>query len=132
MSFLSLSNVASAVGVTASLIWIGQFARIFANRRKAVRLRGLTDDEPKAGWPSLAVIVAARDEDANVERSVRSLLAQDYPALEIIAVDDRSSDRTGTILDSLAREDGRLQVVHVTDLPAGWLGKTNAMISSAG
>ena len=58
---------------------------------------------------------------------MRSLLAQDYPALEVIAVDDRSGDRTGTILDDLARDDPRLRVVHIDALPDGWLGKTNAL-----
>jgi len=131
MLSLSLSNFVSAAGVLASLVWISAWAQAVVGRRKMVTLRDLPGDEPEDGWPSLAVIVAARDEEAMVERSVRSLLAQDYPALEVIAVDDRSSDRTGAILDALAREDHRLHAVHVTDLPSGWLGKTHAMQKGA-
>lgn len=77
-------------------------------------------------WPRLSVIVPARDEAADVEQSVRSLLGQDYPEFEVIAVDDRSSDETGAILDRLASSDERLHVVHVQELPEGWLGKNNA------
>lgn len=77
--------------------------------------------------PSVSVIVAARDEARGVEAAVRSMLAQDYPRLELVVVDDRSSDGTGAILDRLAASDPRLTVVHLTSLPSGWLGKNHAL-----
>ena len=66
-----------------------------------------------------------------VEQATRSLLAQDYPELALIAVDDRSTDGTGAILDAIAAEDTRLKVLHIEELPAGWLGKTHALHAAA-
>lgn len=93
------------------------------------RMTSLTDIPPAAGddLPQVSIVVAARNEERDVELGVRSLLALDYPRLEIIAVNDRSTDGTGAILDRIAAEDARLRPVHVTELPAGWLGKNHAM-----
>ena len=89
-------------------------------------------DVAPAGSPSVTVIVPARDEAAKVADCVESLLGQDYLNLRILAVDDRSSDQTGAILDELSRtHSARLEVLHVTALPASWLGKTYAMASAA-
>jgi cellulose synthase/poly-beta-1,6-N-acetylglucosamine synthase-like glycosyltransferase len=80
---------------------------------------------------SVAVIVAARDEERDVERAVRSLLAQEHPRLDVVVVDDRSGDATGAILDRLARENPALRALHVASLPSGWLGKNHALHSGA-
>lgn len=81
-------------------------------------------DEPQ---PTVTVIVPARNEGKDIEQCLRSLLGQNYPRLEICAIDDRSSDTTGEIMDRLQRESARLRVVHITELPPGWLGKTHGM-----
>jgi len=77
--------------------------------------------------PRLSVVVPARDEGATIARAVGSLLEQDYPEIEVIVVDDRSSDATGEVLRELAAKDRRLLVLHVDELPAGWLGKNHAL-----
>jgi chlorobactene glucosyltransferase len=80
-----------------------------------------------AGLPSLSVIVPARNEERSIERCIRSLLAQRWLELDVIVVDDRSSDATLEILERLAREDSRLRVVRGEELPAGWIGKPWAL-----
>lgn len=76
--------------------------------------------------PKVSVIVAARNEARKIEVALQSILAQDYPNLEFIVVDDRSTDETGSILDRLTNKDARVRVVHITELPKGWLGKNHA------
>ena len=73
-----------------------------------------------------SVVMAARDEEARIEGTVRHLLAQRGVEAEFIVVDDRSTDRTSEILRRLAKEDARLQVKRVEVLPEGWLGKCHA------
>jgi cellulose synthase/poly-beta-1,6-N-acetylglucosamine synthase-like glycosyltransferase len=80
-----------------------------------------------ADLPRISLIAAAKDEERNIERAVRTLMQIDYPNLQITLVNDRSRDRTGEILASLSHDFPQLNVVTVTDLPAGWLGKNHAL-----
>jgi glycosyltransferase involved in cell wall biosynthesis len=90
------------------------------------------DRTPDVKGNRLAVVVPACNEEDSIEQALRRLIALDYPNYQMIAVNDRSSDRTGAIMDAVAASsNGRLKVVHITELPAGWLGKTHAMWSAA-
>jgi glycosyltransferase involved in cell wall biosynthesis len=75
----------------------------------------------------VSVIIPACDEEETIRAAMESLLAVDYPDLEILAVNDRSTDGTGEILDELAQAHPRLKVLHIEELPEGWLGKVHAM-----
>ncbi len=78
--------------------------------------------------PLVSILVPARNEqDRVLEECVRSILAQDYGRFEVIAVNDRSTDSTGAILETLAQGDERLRVIEGEELPPGWLGKPYAM-----
>lgn len=87
--------------------------------------------EPSADLPMLSIVVPARNEERQIERCVRSLLAQRYPRFEVVVVNDCSTDRTPEILDRIAREDARLRVLHGAPLPAGWIGKPWALTQGA-
>lgn len=78
--------------------------------------------------PFVSVIVPARNEERRVLRAcLDSILAQDYEDFEVVAVDDRSTDSTLSILRSVAARDSRLRVVEGTETPGGWLGKPHAL-----
>jgi glycosyltransferase involved in cell wall biosynthesis len=89
-------------------------------------------DQSPEGTASITVIVPARDEAVDVAATLQSLLNQDYPNLQIIAVNDRSTDQTGEIITALAAQHPtKLRALHVTELPPEWLGKTHAMALAA-
>ena len=77
--------------------------------------------------PSVSILFAARDEAEKLPAALETFLAMDYPAYEIVAVNDRSQDDTEQILKSAAQNNPRLKAVSVKELPAGWLGKPHAL-----
>jgi glycosyltransferase involved in cell wall biosynthesis len=82
---------------------------------------------PDAERPRISILFAARDEQEKLPAALTTLMEIDYPELEIVAVDDRSGDATGRILDQFAKTHSRLRVVHVQQLPEGWLGKPHGL-----
>jgi glycosyltransferase involved in cell wall biosynthesis len=94
------------------------------DRKHAISSAGSSDLSPR-----VSIIVPARNEETDIALSLIRLLELDYDNYEVIAVNDRSTDRTGEIMEEVARRDsgGRLRVIHHRDLPSGWLGKTHAM-----
>jgi hypothetical protein len=106
--------------------WLVLGFTLLRGSRRIVFLRQIAPQLP-ARAPRLSIIAAARDEERHVRQAVSALLAVDYPDLEVVLVNDRSSDSTGGILDELAAADSRLQVVHIDQLPPGWLGKNHAL-----
>jgi glycosyltransferase involved in cell wall biosynthesis len=109
-----------------ALFWIFHGLRVAYG---AVRLPWLKDFPPAADadCPRVSILFAARDEEEKLPAALLTLANLDYPRLEIVAVDDRSEDATGRILDEFAIAHRRLRVVHVRELAAGWLGKPHAL-----
>jgi len=116
------------IAVTALYILASRQVRSMADALRADALPAAPPGISPDLLPSLSIIVTARDEVAAIEATVRHALEQVYPGLEVIVVDDRSSDGTAELLDRLAATvgAGRLQVIHVRALPAGWIGKCHA------
>jgi chlorobactene glucosyltransferase len=114
-----------------SWIWLAAVAwlitRAFQQRDLLQSLKSAEPPPPERA-PKVAVIVPARDEAANIDRCLRSLVAQTYPAsrLRIVVVDDHSRDQTFAIATALAQTNPQLMVLRSPPLPPHWVGKSHA------
>ncbi len=129
-------------GGILALAWLSRIVEAaFGMPRIADIARPEWDRRPATpdGEPRVSIIVPARNEEEHIRDTLVQLLALDYSNYEIIAVNDRSTDRTGQIMDEVAAapesacgadrsvRPTRLKVIHISELPPGWLGKTHAM-----
>ncbi|MFN0117369.1 MAG: glycosyltransferase [Elusimicrobiota bacterium] len=85
----------------------------------------------ESNYPRISIIIPARNEETHIEEALKSVLSLDYPALEIMVINDRSTDKTGVILEKMAHQNSSLKVIHITDLPQNWLGKNHALFFGA-
>jgi chlorobactene glucosyltransferase len=129
--FSSDSIALSAYALASSGAWS---VLLFAMLKSRARLN-LRVDLPDSieAFPPVTVIVPCRNESANIRACCQSVLDQDYPNLELTVVNDRSTDDTGSILDTIARSDSRVRLIHIApgNLPEGWFGKNFAMHRAA-
>lgn len=102
---------------------------LLENRAAKRRIPLLDTVAPLAGAepPLVSVIIPALNEERHIEDALTSVLALDYPRLEIIVLDDRSTDATPELLERMAARHPQLRVVHIKELPPGWLGKNHAL-----
>lgn len=117
-------------GLLLALAWFSRVIGAALGMPKIPDISGPEWDHEPHGHPRVSIIVPACNEEETIEQGLTQLLALDYPNYEIIAVNDRSTDRTGEIMDRVAaspQAHGCLKVIHVDTLPSGWLGKTHAM-----
>jgi cellulose synthase/poly-beta-1,6-N-acetylglucosamine synthase-like glycosyltransferase len=135
------------------LAWLGMFAGYLLAASRMNRLkRALPLTDP---LPTVTVLIPAKDEGKEIARCIRSVLAQDYPQFDVLAINDRSTDDTGAVLDKIAaeisdeapaqrganggihpsasRSAGVLRIIHIPKdgLPPGWLGKCHALATAA-
>ena len=117
-------------GTILALAWLSRIVDAAIGMPRVPNVAKPQWDLRPAEEVSVSVIVPARNEAVDIEDCLTSLLKLDYENYEIIAVDDRSTDRTGAIMDRIASSPGsqrRLRVIHVSELPPRWLGKAHAM-----
>lgn len=109
-----------------ALFWLTHGLRVALG---ALRLPRLKRCAPAADreCPRISILFAARDEEEKLPAALATLMEVDYPQLEVVAVDDRSTDATGRILEGCAKTHARLRVIRVVELPSGWLGKPHAL-----
>jgi hypothetical protein len=114
------------LAAVTALLWVANALDAGLGMRTVRLLREIPPVDPAAS-PPVTIVVAARNEEEKIAPALRSLLAQCYPTLSVLVVNDRSTDGTARILDGLAAEEGRLELMHLDALPAGWLGKNHAL-----
>ncbi len=122
-------------GSLLALIWFSRVVDAWRGVRTLADIsRPEWDKNPGASGssPKVAIIVPARNEEGSIAQALQRLLALDYSNYQVIAINDRSTDSTGQIMDSVASEArGRLKIVHIRELPSGWMGKAHAMWTAA-
>ena len=99
------------------------------------KLDYLTPRSPRYNQPDpprVSAIIPAKDEQETIADCLTTVRAQSYPNLEILVVDDRSTDRTPEIVRAIAQSDPRVRLISIEDLPPGWTGKTHALHVAAG
>ncbi len=117
----------------AAVLWAGLLCRVWVEAACATHLPRTPREGDDQDLPLVSLLLPARNEAARMLADcVRSLLAQDYPHCEVVAIDDRSTDTTGDLLRELAGEwNGRMTVLSGTPTPAGWVGKQHALMQAA-
>jgi glycosyltransferase involved in cell wall biosynthesis len=129
-------------GSLLALIWLSRVTDTSRGVRTLVNIsRPKWDRNPAkpGGDPRVSIIVPARNEEQSIGEALKRLLRLDYSNYEVAAVNDRSTDKTGEILDSIGQSRGvrsgrvnpDLRIIHIHDLPSGWMGKTHAMWTAA-
>jgi glycosyltransferase involved in cell wall biosynthesis len=120
-------------GCTLALAWIWRLADAALGMPKLADISRPEWDRTLPRNPRVSIIVPACNEAADIEATLVRLLDLDYENYEVITVDDRSTDRTGEIMEKVASgaARGRLKVVRITELPSGWMGKPHAMWNAA-
>lgn len=111
------------------LVWVTVLIDASLGFRRLDRLE--EEDELVQGPPLVSIIVAARNEERDIETSIQSQLKQSYSQIEWILVNDRSTDKTGEKMEELYKLDSRIKVIHISHLPEGWLGKNYALYTGA-
>ncbi|MDA4130076.1 MAG: glycosyltransferase [Thaumarchaeota archaeon] len=119
--FLSTLAILSAV---ASLVIVGYLVRTESKAPKFIDSVRSMNGKPLQSSPIVSVIVAARNEEKMVESCILSFLEQSYQNLEVIVVDDSSTDGTLEIVKNLSKKDGRVRAMEAGMKPEGWVGKT--------
>ena len=120
----------SALAGLTILAYLRAAVEIWIGKSRLVRLAEVAPIAA-ADAPPVSIVIPACNEEKKLEEALRSVLGQAYPRLEVIPVNDRSTDRTGAILDRLAQQNPGMKPLQITELPAGWLGKNHALHAGA-
>jgi cellulose synthase/poly-beta-1,6-N-acetylglucosamine synthase-like glycosyltransferase len=118
--------VLTVYAVIITLGWVATSIYVLVNSRKISYLKKVST-VAEAREPSVAIIIAVKDEEAEVEQALNSVCNLDYNNFKVIVINDRSTDRTPEILNKMTLVNPAISVITVKELPKGWLGKNHAL-----
>ena len=123
----------SLVTITAIVLLSAHLCTLLTLFVGSLKTNDLVDIDPVSGdqLPMVSIIVPACNEEATIEPALRSLVQMQYPCLEIIVLDDRSTDGTFQLLQRLQQEFPQIRIKRIEELPPGWLGKNHALQQGA-
>jgi chlorobactene glucosyltransferase len=120
-------SIINGISTTITFGIIATWLYLVAYVVKSLKQTPLLDSFEKStiikNFPKVSIILPARNEEKYIARCLDSLLKQDYPNFEIIAINDSSTDRTEVIMQHYAARDPRILVVNAKSKPVGWVGK---------
>lgn len=116
-----------ALSLLPAILYLLLIFDALSGYRKPWSMQEIAIPSGRGDWPRVTVVAAARNEEKKIASGVRSLLALDYPAMDLVVIDDRSTDRTPEVLRDIAAADPRLRIVTVRELPPHWMGKNHAL-----
>ena len=110
-----------------AVLSVGMFVLFEIAVARAGNVQPLKESEFDGVLAKLSVVIPARNEEEDIDEALRSVLDQKGVELQVIVVNDHSTDETGEIVRRLADKDARITIVENPPLEQGWLGKPNAM-----
>jgi len=125
----TVQHILIGVYTCVLLVWLVRHFMITLSNRATAQLTptdpGYQNDDP----PLVSVLIPAKDEEESIGHCVHSILNQSYLRLEVLIIDDRSEDGTSNVVREIEARDPRVRLITVNDLPPGWTGKTNALMT---
>jgi glycosyltransferase involved in cell wall biosynthesis len=121
---MTLKSLFEVYSVIAGIGWIGTIVYLLIGFKKIKRL---PEQKPVEHQPAVAIIIAVRNEEEDVEKALQSICNIKYSNCRIIVLNDRSTDSTGTILARMKISYPAINIITIDSLPNGWLGKNNAL-----
>ncbi|WP_207430876.1 glycosyltransferase [Sabulibacter ruber] len=118
--------ILTGYSVLITALWILVCLYVLINSRKVKYLKDIPVT-PDSTQPSVAVVIAVKDEEAEVKEALTSVCLLEYQPLKILVIDDRSTDRTPEILRQMVQQNPELTLFTIRELPGGWLGKNHAL-----
>jgi hypothetical protein len=125
---MSLDNWLLLLTSLATVVWPAVAVGSYASYRRCKSVQPERHIDPDVRKHArVSVVIPARNEEADIETTIRGVLAQEGVAVEVIVINDHSTDRTGEVINRLSAEDSRVRALHDPPMKEGWLGKANAM-----